>query len=258
MQSETNATPETPVLRYRLGECTPAELLNRPELSARDKLAVLRQWEHDAHELLVAEEENMPGDDAVPLSDIRDAIRTLQTSPSEQVASVAEVMTVSVRTVHSDNRISDVARQMAQDGTGLALVLDGDSVAGVVTDRDIAVRAVASGMTPSARPVADIMTNRVVACRADATLPEAAELMARESVRRLCVVDKDGGLAGLVSISDLALGDGGNAMAGRILRAITRAPGTRPDAGGRTTSRHTETNRPGGLHVYDLRPRVPA
>ena len=173
-------------------------------------------------------------------------------------ATVAQVMTASVRTVHSDNRISEVARQMAAEGVGLFVVLDGDAVAGIVTDRDIAVRAVGKGVNPSARPVADIMTNHVVACRANATLAEAADLMAREGVRRLCVVDESGGLAGLVSISDLALGEAGNAMAGRVLRAIARAPGSGPEAAGRTTNRHTETNRPGGLKVYGLRPRVPA
>jgi CBS domain-containing protein len=262
----TDPTPmhETPVLRYRLGDCAPGDLVTKPDLSARDKLAVLRQWEYDARELMVAEEENMGGGEAVPLSEIRDAIRTLGTAGTAEAeaadpdgATVAQVMTASVRTVHSDNRISDVARQMAADGVGLTVVLDGDAVAGVVTDRDIAVRAVGKGLDPSARPVADIMTNRVVACPTDTTLTEAADLMAREGVRRLCVVDPGGGLAGLVSISDLALGEAGNAMAGRVLRAITRAPGTGPEAAGRTsTNRHTETNRPGGLHVYGLRPRV--
>jgi len=243
-------------------------LLDRSDLSQRDKLAVLRQWDHDAIELMVAEDENMGGGKTASLSEIRDAIRSLQApqgqgeSEGEGTAesngtTVREVMTASVRTVHSDNRISEVARQMAADNVGLYIVLDGDAVAGVVTDRDIAVRGVASGLDPAAHPIADVMTNRVVACHLSASLAEAADVMSREGVRRLCVVDDDGTLTGLVSLSDLALGSSGSdAMIGRVLRAITRAPGSGPSTAAGVTSRHSETNQPGGLHVYHLRPRV--
>lgn len=267
MSTTPAATPEHPVLQYRLGDCTPEDLLANPDLSRRDKLAVLRQWDHDAIELMVADEENMVGGDTAALSDIRNAIRTLQNPEAgEQDAAntgaaettVAAVMTTSVHTVHSDNRISEVARQMAADNVGLCIVLDGDAVAGVVTDRDIAVRVVAAGLDPGSHPIADVMTNRVVACADSALLAEAADLMTREGVRRLCVVDKDGGLAGLVSLSDLALGHESDAMIGRVLRTITRAPGSGPSQSHQVTSRHTDINQPGGLHVYRLRPHVPS
>jgi CBS domain-containing protein len=265
MPTDSTAITDKPVLRYRLGDCTPAELVDRPDLSRRDKLAVLRQWDHDAIELMVADEENMGGGNTASLSDIRDAIRSLQAPQGEgegradsNGATVREVMTASVRTVHSDNRVSEVARQMAADNVGLFIVLDGDAVAGVVTDRDIAVRGVGAGLDPDAHPIADVMTNRVVACHGRASLAEAADVMSREGVRRLCVVDDEGSLSGLVSLSDLALGSGSDAMIGRVLRAITRAPGSGPSTAGGVTSRHSDTNRPGGLHVYHLRPKVGA
>jgi CBS domain-containing protein len=264
MPEDQTYSPQTPALKYRLGDCTPAELVDRPDLSRRDKLAVLRQWDHDAIELMVADEENMGGGNTASLSDIRDAIRSLQARQDEgegtadsNGSTVREVMTTPVRTVHSDNRISEVARQMAADNVGLYIVLDGDAVSGVVTDRDIAVRVVGAGLNPAAHPIADVMTNRVVACHLSASLTEAADVMSREGVRRLCVVDDEGALSGLVSLSDLALGSSGSdAMIGRVLRAITRAPGSGPSTAGGVTSRHSETNQPGGLHVYHLRPKV--
>ncbi|SDH21221.1 CBS domain-containing protein [Roseospirillum parvum] len=267
MPDPSAATTDTPAMRYRLGDCTPQELLDHADLSERDKLAVLQQWELDAVELLVAEEENMGGGPSPPLAEIRHAMRDLRARrgpaasgavADAEGATVGAVMSRAVKTVHADNRIADVARQMAADNLGLFVVLDGDAVAGVVTDRDIAVRAVGQGLEVTARPVADIMTNRVVACHHAHPLERAADLMAREGLRRLCVVDDADTLVGLVSLSDLALGQGGDATIGRVLRAITRSPTSGPTEAGRPTSRHTETSPPGGLHVYSLRPVVPS
>ncbi|WP_299441979.1 CBS domain-containing protein [uncultured Rhodospira sp.] len=262
MPTEQPTTAETPLLRYHLGLCTPMELLQRPELSDRDKLAVLRQWEHDAIELMVADEENMGGGHSAPLSDIREAMRRL-TAADDQTPDadgsetmVREVMTRSVKTVHADNRIREVALQMAEFNVGLYVVLDGETVAGIVTDRDITVRAVAHRLDPDTHAVADVMTNRVVACSDRAPIAEAADIMTREGLRRLCVVDEGGGLVGLVSLTDLALGANGDATIGRVLRAITRSPASGGPDAGQPSSRHTESNQPGGLHVYSTRPVV--
>jgi|GEM_PF-1495838 len=265
MLEENARISESPLLRYRLGDCAPMDILRDPELSERDKLAVLRQWEHDAIEMMVAEEENMGGGPPAPLSEIQDAMRALKTGrapapgsahPRPGGSTVGEVMTTLVKTVHADNRIADVARQMAADNVGLYVVLDGDAVAGVVTDRDITVRGVAGGLLAGQRPIADVMTNRIVACPHTATLDQAADMMAREGVRRLCVVDGDGALVGIASLSDLALGKDGDATIGRVLRVITRAPAASALDMGLPTSRNTETSQPGGLHVYSMRPMV--
>ncbi|MBB4285655.1 CBS domain-containing protein [Roseospira goensis] len=265
MNTDTTNTESNPLLGYRMGDCSPSELLTKSDLSGRDKLAVLRQWEYDAIELMVAEEENMGGGRPAPLSEIRDAIRSLRTDRGDGPArtgqsggpmTVADVMTRTVKTVHSDNRIRDVARQMRTDGVGLYVVLDGDEAVGMVTDRDIVARAVADRVDLDARPVADIMTNRIVACAQDAPLSEAADLMMREGVRRLCVVDAAGDLAGILSVTDLALDHNGEATIGRVLRAIVQAPAASAPDPDKTTSRHGAASHPGGLQVYSLRPRV--
>jgi len=82
-------------------------------------------------------------------------------------------------------------------------VCDGDHLVGIVTDRDITVRAVAAGRDPSSTPVRDVMTSDVVYVRDDQDVDEAIELMRRYEVRRLPVVD-GGRLAGMVALADLA------------------------------------------------------
>jgi CBS domain-containing protein len=169
---------------------------------------------------------------------------------------VADVMTRTVKTVHADTRIRTVAAQMREDAVGLYVVLDGDEAIGMVTDRDIVIRAVADRIDLDARPIADIITNRIVSCPEDASLSEAADLMMREGVRRLCVVDAAGTLAGLLSVTDLALDRNGEATIGRVMRAIVKAPASAPQAGSDTTNRAGTAIHPGGLQVYSLRPRV--
>ncbi|MQX35860.1 CBS domain-containing protein [Roseospira navarrensis] len=258
MPTDDTRTEPTTLMRYQIGDMTPSELIAREELSRRDKLAVLRQWEHDALELLVAEEENMGGGPSPPLSEIRDAMRALNTDrdPDRPDTTAGAVMTQGVRTVHSDNRIADAARQMRAENVGMLIVLDGDRVVGTVTDRDIAVRCVGKDLDARAHAVSDIMTNRVVACPTQHTIREAADLMAREGLRRLCVVDEHGGLAGVLSLADLALGVDGDATVGRVLRAITRAPASGDTPADQATSRHSESSHPGGLHVYNMKPAV--
>jgi len=254
---------QSPLLRYHFGVCTPMELLDRKELSERDKLAILRQWDYDAIELMVAEDENMGGgQQPASLSEIREAMRHLLSSrradqdANADETTVGEVMTKAVKTVHPDNRVREVARRMKNDNVGLYVVVDGDTVAGVITDRDIALRAVAGGLDFGSLTVADVMTNRVVACPHRTSLKKAADIMIREGLRRLCVVDDGSGLVGIVSLTDLALGTDGDATIGRVLRSITRSPASGISETARLTSRHTDSNHPGGLHVYDLRPVV--
>ncbi len=257
-----------PILRYPLGCLTPDELVACQDLDDRDKLSILRQWEHDTVELLVADEENMSGGAPPPvgLAEIRAAIRGLRQDRAAdgaggrdgEAVSVADVMTRAVRTVHSDNRIRDVARQMAADGVGLFVVLDGDEVVGVVTDRDLVVRALAGGIDPDRQAVATVMTNRIVAVSRGASLSEAGDIMMAAGVRRLCVLDDAGGLVGVLSLTDLALDGQGEAAMGRVLRGIVRASPEAVPEHAPATSRHSEATRPGGLPVYSLRPQVRA
>jgi CBS domain-containing protein len=96
------------------------------------------------------------------------------------------------------------ARRMRDENVGFLPVCDSEGrVLGTVTDRDIAIRLVADGLAPEI-PVGDVMSREVVACHLDDELTRAEQLMAASQKSRLVVVDDDGRLRGVVSLSDVA------------------------------------------------------
>jgi len=117
---------------------------------------------------------------------------------------VKDVMTTTVVYLPSETTIAEVARAMREQDIGDVVVADGPSLAGMVTDRDLVVRAVAEGRDPEATTVGEVMTRDLVTVRPDDTIQQAALLMRDRAVRRLLVCDDDQGLVGVVSIGDLA------------------------------------------------------
>jgi CBS domain-containing protein len=118
--------------------------------------------------------------------------------------SVRDVMTAGVETVRPTDPIAEAANKMRQQDVGALIVLDdSDSVFGVVTDRDIAVRAVAEGLQPTST-ISEIVSRDVTAISPDDTVEHAVRLMRDRSIRRLPVV-ADGRPVGIVSIGDLAI-----------------------------------------------------
>jgi CBS domain-containing protein len=117
---------------------------------------------------------------------------------------VKDVMTTTVVYLPSETTIAEVARTMREQDIGDVVVADGPSLAGMVTDRDLVVRAVAEGHDPNATTVAEVMTRDLVTVRPEDTIQQAALLMRDRAVRRLLVCDDDQGLVGVVSIGDLA------------------------------------------------------
>jgi CBS domain-containing protein len=113
-------------------------------------------------------------------------------------------MSAAVETIHADECVAEAARRLRAANVGLLPVLDRDALVGVVTDRDIVVRVVGDGRDPAATAVGDIMTEGVVTCSEGDTVSTAAEIMVRKAVRRLVVLDRQGHLAGVVSVDDLA------------------------------------------------------
>jgi CBS domain-containing protein len=116
---------------------------------------------------------------------------------------VKDVMTTNVVYLSSQTTLAEAARTMREQDIGDVVVADGPSLAGLLTDRDIAVRAVAEGRDPDATTVGEIMTRDLITVRPDDTIQQAALLMRDRAVRRLLVCDDDG-LVGVVSIGDLA------------------------------------------------------
>ena len=120
-------------------------------------------------------------------------------------ALVQEVMARNPRSVPLTATTAQVAQIMRDDGIGSVVVLDGDHVLGLVTDRDIVVRAVASERDPTAIAISEICSTELVFVRSDDTIDNAAELMRAHALRRLPVIDDKDQLVGMVSLGDLAM-----------------------------------------------------
>jgi CBS domain-containing protein len=113
-------------------------------------------------------------------------------------------MTADPRTVDPDATLVDAAREMRDGDVGALVVVDGGAVAGVVTDRDIVVRAIADGRDPSTTKVRDVATMNPVTLTVDQTVEDAIRVMREQDIRRIPVV-QDGRPAGIVSLGDLAI-----------------------------------------------------
>jgi CBS domain-containing protein len=129
---------------------------------------------------------------------------------------VREVMTRHAATVGADETLEAAARKMKELGVGALPVLDRGQLAGIVTDRDMAVRSVAAGADPRRTQVREAMTSQIVACREDDEVEEAARRMEERAVRRLMVLDREGDLSGMLSVEDLA--GASVALAAEVLR----------------------------------------
>lgn len=131
-------------------------------------------------------------------------VPSLRPAVDEPERTVRSVMSAPVETIRAHECVAEAARRLRSANVGLLPVLDRDALVGVVTDRDIVVRIVADGREPAATAVGDIMTEGVVTCGEGDTVSTAAEIMVRKAVRRLVVLDREGHLAGVVSVDDLA------------------------------------------------------
>ena len=115
-----------------------------------------------------------------------------------------EIMAHPVVRIHPEESVAVAARTLARYNIGVLPVCGGDGrICGVVTDRDLVTRCVAAGRQPASTPVREIMTTQVVSARPDMDTAAAAQLMGKQQIRRLPVVE-NGRLCGMVSLADLA------------------------------------------------------
>jgi CBS domain-containing protein len=133
---------------------------------------------------------------------------------------VGQVMTVPVQVVHPSDTLRAAAEEMRALNVGSIPVADGDKAVGVITDRDLVVRAVALGHDPDTSTVSEVMSDVVQWCRPDTPIEEAAQLMKEHQIRRLVVVDDEHRLVGIVSLGDLAQG-ASDRLARETLEAIS-------------------------------------
>ena len=119
---------------------------------------------------------------------------------------VQDIMTRAVHSVQPGDTIADAARSMAENDVGVLPVIEGSDLVGIVTDRDIAVRAVAARIDPSS-PVRRIMSEDIATCSPDDDVEDALETMSNEQVRRLPVCDDRDEVVGIIGIADAAQRD---------------------------------------------------
>jgi CBS domain-containing protein len=133
---------------------------------------------------------------------------------------VKDVMTPKPRVVQHTETLRGIARIMREEDTGVVPVVEsGDKLVGIVTDRDLVIRALAEGQGPEAT-VKAFLTAELVVATPDMSTREAERLMAEHQVRRLPVVDGDR-LVGIVSLGDLAVKEGKDSRVGDTLETIS-------------------------------------
>lgn len=137
---------------------------------------------------------------------------------------VKEAMTLDVRLVKPDQPISEAARLMAELDIGALPVEENDRLVGMITDRDIAVRAVAAGRGPDT-PISEVMSREIKYCFEDQSIDEVTQNMGELRIRRLPVLTRDKRLIGILSLGDLAIDQGARDEAGEALGGISRPGG---------------------------------
>jgi len=117
---------------------------------------------------------------------------------------IKDVMSSEIACVDTKSTASDAAKKMRDQNTGTVIVVDGNDVKGLLTDRQITVKTVADMKDPKSVPVKDIMTKNIIGCRENDDIFDALKTMGHNKIRRLPVVNDNAQLVGVVSLSDIA------------------------------------------------------
>jgi CBS domain-containing protein len=133
---------------------------------------------------------------------------------------VHEIMTAHARCVAPDNTLVEAAGLMRELDVGALPVCDNDRLAGMLTDRDLVVRAIADGRDPNETTVGDVLSAGVVYVLADQDVEDAARIMEEKQIRRLAVLSREKRLVGIVSLGDIATSSQ-PAFSGAALRDVS-------------------------------------
>jgi CBS domain-containing protein len=153
------------------------------------------------------------GDDAAALNRIH--------AMEDTIMQLREIMTSDVECIGPDNTLREAAEKMRALDVGPLPVCDNDRLVGILTDRDIVVRAIAEGHDPRTTAVREAMTESVDYCFEDDDTAAAARKMRERQIRRLAVLNRDKRLVGIVSLGDLAVKTGDDAETGETLEEIS-------------------------------------
>jgi CBS domain-containing protein len=117
---------------------------------------------------------------------------------------VRDIMSSPVEIISPDAMITEAAEKMKSQDVGVLPVEKDGDIVGVITDRDIVIRAIADEMNPQKTPVSRIMSADITSCSEDTEMEEAAKIMKEKQIHRLLVLDDSGVISGLLSVSDMA------------------------------------------------------
>jgi CBS domain-containing protein len=134
---------------------------------------------------------------------------------------IKDIMTPHVEVVSPNTTLTEAAEKMSRLDIGPLPVCDGQRLVGMLTDRDITVRATAKGCDPNTTTVDKVMTPEVVYCFEDQNVETAAQMMAKRQIRRVPVLNRDKRLVGMVSLGDLAVDTHNQQKVGETLRHVS-------------------------------------
>jgi len=134
---------------------------------------------------------------------------------------IKEIMTREPVVARPDATLREAAQMMRELDSGVLPIGEDDRLLGMLTDRDITIRATAEGKDPNATPVREVMSSEVVSCFEDDDERDAAAKMEEHQLRRLVVLDRNEGLVGIVSLGDLAVYTTDDRLAGEVTEAVS-------------------------------------
>ncbi len=134
---------------------------------------------------------------------------------------IKEIMTIDVHVIQPDCNLQEAAQKMKKLNVGALPICDGKKLLGIVTDRDITLRAVASGCDIQNTKAREIMSSPIVYCFEDQDIEEVSRIMEVKQIRRLVVLNKEKKLVGIVSLGDVAVKTGRDDLAGEILEKVS-------------------------------------
>ena len=142
---------------------------------------------------------------------------------------LSEIMSSDLAVIQPDDSLQFAAKKMRDRNIGFLPVCDGETLLGVISDRDIIIRALAEGMDAAVMLSRDLMTTPAIYCFDDQDVSEAGQVMAENQIRRLVVLSReDQRLVGVISLGDLAR-TSANDLSGEVLKKVSEPEATQPE-----------------------------
>jgi len=134
---------------------------------------------------------------------------------------ISDLMSPNPYAIDADKAVAHAARMMTDEDVGLAPIVEGEKLIGMLTDRDIAIKVAAEGKDPQSTMVREIASPRLITIDPDQNIDEAMRLMAKHQVRRLPIVEEDGRLVGMLAQADVAQA-GHDSLTGEVVQKISQ------------------------------------